>query len=577
MYKYNKNNDLLIGQFFYNKKLSFVLTENKDLIYIENKHINRTDNNQFVLIKIINEKITSKKSKKFGLIKKVLGNENDINTCINIAIKKYNLITNFSKKTNLDIKYLNDDISSDMISKRTDLRHLPFITIDGKDAKDFDDAIYCEKININSNSEYKFKLIIAIADVSHYVSEFSNIDQDAFKRGTSIYFPNKVIPMLPKKLSNDICSLLPNKDRLTLVCEIILDMFGVIDSYKFYESIIRSNFRFNYEDAYQLVTNISDNKFISNKIHQNIFNIYNIYKILKQKKYNNKNMNFDLNEIKFNIKKNRINKIEILERNDMHKAIEECMLTANICAADFLINNNSDALFRIHEKPNVDKIDNLFKFLISIGISIEKYKKMNLHELYFDLLENTKNHAQYKLIQSMCLRSLQQAKYSFVNIGHFGLSYKAYVHFTSPIRRYPDLLIHRFIKSILKNNQCKNIENKSIDDLMSSKERLAEESSRFVSSWYKCLFAKSYIGQLFSGVITSIVQFGLFISLDDINIEGMIHISSLGNEKFKFDKNNHILLGKYSKKTFCISDKILVKIEKVDLFFRKVYLIPVNR
>lgn len=571
--KYRNNEEVLIGQFFYDKNLSFVLTENQNKIFIKDKNINSAKHKQFVSVKLITQKLKNNRS--YGSIIKILGNEDNINTADNISIQKFNLITDFSKKTILQSNKFKDIISADEIKNRIDLRHLKFITIDGDDAKDYDDAVYCEKI-INN----KFRLLVAIADVSHYVQEGKNIDLDALLRGTSVYLPNIVIPMLPNILSNNICSLLPNKDRLTVICDMTINNEGLIDNYKFYNSVIRSHARITYEEGWNLLKNNEISEISLKEFIPNIKNLFNLYKKLKKARLYRKSLDFDTFETKFIFKNNMINSIDLIKRNDIHKTIEECMLAANICAADFLIKNNSEALYRVHDKPTQDRLDNLNKFLTTININIEQ-NNISLHDFYFNLIDNTKTLKNSKIIQSMCLRSFQQARYSPTNIGHFGLSYDAYVHFTSPIRRYPDLVIHRLIKSIISiKGQFNKYENEKLvnytvlGEIMSNKERVAEEASRYAESWLKCLFAKSYIGKTFNGLITNITNFGVFISLESIPIEGMIHVSCLGEEYFQFDQDSITLKGKNSGITFSISDKINVKISKVDLLLKKIYLLP---
>ena len=490
-------------------------------------------------------------------LKNSIGETGDATTFINQCICGEKIPYEFSDVVIKHAKKIAKTISKTEIKERTDLRHLPFVTIDGEDAKDFDDAVYCE---LHNN---KYTLYVAIADVAHYVKHGDALDNDAYQRGTSIYLPNLVIPMLPENLSNDLCSLKPKEDRLTLCVKIELTSNGKPTKYEFFNAIINSKERLTYNQVQKWID--GDGK-IPNTIKDNIDNLNGLFNLLFANRQKRGAIDFDTEEPYFEIKDNEIVKIHHKTRLNAHRLIEECMLLANVCAADFIINNKHPALFRTHEKPTEIKFDLLKTYLQSIAVKFNiKYENLTTKN-YLKLLQSTVDHPQYKSIQQSILKSMQLAMYSPNNIGHFGLSYAHYAHFTSPIRRYPDLLVHRTIKSIIKNKEY--IYTDSLDKIaehVSFVERRAEELERKVDSFYKCKYATKYIGDVFHGYVTSVTNFGVFVYLPDLSIDGLIHVTELGNDYFNFNSSQQMLVGKKTGIKYNIGQEQQVIIESVDL------------
>jgi len=450
------------------------------------------------------------------------------------------------------------------IQKRRDLRNLPFITIDGEDAKDFDDAVYCAKENSG------WSLFVAIADVSHYVTKNSAIDEEALKRGTSIYLPGRVIPMLPEKISNNLCSLLPNKDRLAMICEMSIDENGKMASYSFYPGVIRSQARLTYTQANEIITGnkIAEKKYSA--FVEDIQNLHRLYTKLKGLKDKRGAIEFNSKEIKFVFnQKEEITDIQSTERNDAHCIIEECMILANISAASFIRNNKIPGLYRIHDLPTQEKLDELKNFLEDFGLSLRTAKKPTSKN-YAKLLKKIKNEDKQSLIQIIMLRSLPQAEYNYKNIGHFGLSLENYTHFTSPIRRYPDLITHRIIKNALgKNRARKHLY--LLDDVSflgahcSDTERKAEEAARDIQDFFKCLYMQDKIGKTFKGVISTVTSFGIFVEIENIFVSGLVHIKQLKKDYYHFEPDNHRLYGEHTGHIYQIGEKVKIKLAAVNI------------
>lgn len=452
--------------------------------------------------------------------------------------------------------------SEQEIQKRRDLRNLPFITIDGEDAKDFDDAVYCSKENSG------WSLFVAIADVSHYVSRNSAIDEEALKRGTSIYLPNRVIPMLPEKISNNLCSLLPNKDRLAVICEMNISENGKMTGYSFYSGVIRSKARLTYTQANEMITGNKIPKKKYSAFIEHIQNLHQLYTKLKELKDKRGAIEFNSKEIKFVFnQKEEITDIQSTERNDAHYIIEECMILANIAAASFIKRNKIPGLYRIHDLPTQEKLDELKNFLENFNLSLHATKKPTSKN-YAELLKKINNKDKQSLIQIIMLRSLPQAEYNPKNIGHFGLSLENYTHFTSPIRRYPDLVTHRIIKNTLKKNSThKHLyllnDITFLGEHCSYTERKAEEAARDIQDFFKCLYMQDKIGETFKGVISTVTSFGIFVEIENIFVSGLVHIKELKKDYYHFDSNNHRLQGKRTGHIYQIGEKIKIKLAAV--------------
>jgi len=487
----------------------------------------------------------------------------DIKVEIEKTIKKYNISDSWNKKVQEDLKKYKKQKASD-IDKRKDFRNLDFITIDGDDAKDFDDAVFCEKL------EKSWKLYVAIADVAHYVKKNSPIDKEAYQRGTSTYFPGYVVPMLPEILSNDLCSLRPNEDKLTMVAEIIIDSTGQIKNFKFYNAVIRSSARLTYSIVEEFLKGkdlVKDKKII-----KNINNLYSLYKVLEKNRNKRNAIHFDSQEISFFVnKRGEVSSIKNNIRQESQKIIEECMIAANVASSLFIKKNKKNSLYRVHDEPSLNKIEDASISLKALGYKllpnvIPSSKDIN------NILELSKKKLDYHLVTSIILRSLARAEYTPKNIGHFGLSLKSYNHFTSPIRRYPDLVVHRILKNIInKNAEDYNLnELEKAGEISSENERTSEAAEREIQSILLCHYAKKFIGKKFNASVESIVNFGMFISCNEEPIQGLVHISSLGNEYFFHDDKKNMLIGEKSGKKYRVGDKIKVKLSSAYPSERKI-------
>ena len=478
---------------------------------------------------------------------------------INQIISENDLPIHWSKKINNELK----NINSSSKLERKDLTKKPFITIDGEDAKDFDDAVYCIKKSSN------FILQVAIADVAEVVNIDSEIDKEALKRGTSIYFPNKVIPMLPEEISNDICSLVPNKNRNVLVCEINFNLEGNINSYEFFEAIINSHKRLTYNQIED-----GNNLNIELNIKNSISAIKDLTKKLIVNRINRCALEINTSEpnIKFN-KDGDIEEICLPERLFAHQMIEECMITANICAAKFIKNHFGFGVYRTHEEPEKLKVEKLKKFFSLQGLTSKSFLKPL--ELINNFIKHINKNEDSKMMNILILQSLKRAQYSTKEIGHFGLQLKEYSHFTSPIRRYPDLITHRLIKNILSKDK-KSISQEKLEETltdMSALEKRAENASRQVTQQLICHYLKKFIGNEFSSMIVGITEFGLFCEIEKHYISGLLHVSDLSHDRYFFDKEANILRGKRTGRTFRVGQKVNVQLANVIPDERKIVLI----
>ncbi|WP_122596311.1 ribonuclease R, partial [Pseudomonas viridiflava] len=480
---------------------------------------------------------------------------------------------------------------------RVDLRHLPFVTIDGEDARDFDDAVYCEakpgKLRLFSGG---WKLYVAIADVSSYVKIGSALDAESQVRGNSVYFPERVVPMLPEQLSNGLCSLNPHVDRLAMVCEMTISKTGEMTDYVFYEAVIHSHARLTYNKVSTILEQpkTAEAKSLRGEygdVVPHLKQLYALYKVLLGARHVRGAIDFETQETRIIFGSERkIAEIRPTTRNDAHKLIEECMLAANVATAEFLKKHEIPALYRVHDGPPPERLEKLRAFLGELGLSLHKGKDGPTPKDYQALLETVRDRPDYHLIQTVMLRSLSQAVYSSDNNGHFGLNYEAYTHFTSPIRRYPDLLTHRAIRSVIRSKQdtphvrragAATIPKARIypyDEALleqmgeqcSMSERRADEATRDVVNWLKCEYMKDRVGESFPGVITAVTGFGLFVELTDIYVEGLVHVTALPGDYYHFDPLHHRLAGERTGRNFRLGDTVEVKVMRVDLDERKI-------
>jgi len=543
-----------------------------------------------------------------GRIVEILGDIDDPGMEIEIAVRKYGVPHEFSEAARKLAAKLPSEVLPADLHERVDLRDVPLVTIDGEDARDFDDAVYCEPVKIGRASG--FRLIVAIADVSHYVKPNDALDVDALERSTSVYFPRRVIPMLPEKLSNGLCSLNPAVDRLTLVCDAVITAKGEIKAYQFYPAVIHSAARLTYTEVAAILANTKGTEAAKKPaLVPHLLNLYELYQALLGARHLRGAIDFETTETY--IVCNAAGKIEQIlprTRNDAHKVIEECMLAANVCAADLLERHKHPGMFRVHAPPAKEKLNQLRTFLKQVGLNLGGGDTPSASD-YAELMTKVKPRPDATLLQTMLLRSMQQAVYSPDNIGHFGLSYEAYAHFTSPIRRYPDLLTHRAIKAILqgKRYEPKGLDMSSLNTMLSpaarrkqaqdraegkpapkrgadvavwealgihcsANERRADEASRDVEAWLKCYFIRDKLGEEFTGTISGVTTFGIFVQLDALFIEGMVHVTDLGADYFQFDEARHELRGERTGIRYQLTDRVTVQVSRVDLDARKIDL-----
>jgi ribonuclease R len=522
-----------------------------------------------------------------GRVVEVLGDHLDPGLEIEVAIRSHDIPHEWPEEVIDEAGRLEAEPLEEDKAHRVDLRDLPFVTIDGEDARDFDDAVYCA-----SRRGGGFTLWVAIADVSHYVKPGAPLDEEAVVRGNSVYFPERVVPMLPEALSNGLCSLKPHVDRLAMVCEMAITRAGSISSFEFYEAIIHSHARLTYTAVGEVLAN-GESDSVPRERYKDIARLHRLYGVLRKAREERKAIDFETIETRILFDENRkIAAIVPVVRNDAHKIIEECMLAANVATASLFEKHQVPMLFRVHEGPSGERLANLRQFLDEMFLQLGGGEKPK-PEHYHDLLERVKDRDDASIIQTMMLRSLSQAVYKPDNAGHFGLNYEAYLHFTSPIRRYPDLLVHRGIRHLLRNSDkaehlrrtqgAPKIPTQAIfpydlkamvgmGEHCSMTERRADDATRDVQLWLKCEYLREHVGDVYSGVIASVTGFGLFVELRDLYIEGLVHISSLPGDYYRYEAAHQQLVGERSGKTFRLGGKVTVQIARVDLDDKRIDL-----
>ena len=570
----NRNNKRICGKLDFSKGkyiLSSYSKNSSKKVIINKNSAQKCKIGQFVEV-LITKYPTKSDSIIYGKISSVIGDESKEGIYVDLAIRAFDIPVEWPQDINNDLKKINSEglIENNEINSRIDLRRYNFITIDGQNARDFDDAIYCESFKNG------WKLYIAIADVDHYVEHNSSLDKEACKRGTSVYFHDRVIPMLPVELSNGLCSLRPNEERLAIVCELEISQSGKVSTSRFYESVIESKARLTYSQVYNYLETNKLNSLSKNTANL-LSNLYRLY--LVQKKLRKKRGAIDLDIPQISLITNNDGSLKTVQkekRNDAHKIIEECMIIANVEAAKFLKKSKLPILYRNHEKPNSEGFEDLFSFLKKIRIKIPDPKNIKPNDFDF-ILSQLNDNPNKNLISMMMLRTFSQAKYSPEVIGHFGLALGSYTHFTSPIRRYPDLLVHRAIRFVLQSKKTKkyhysNDKMKHLGDLCSSTERRAEKAVRDVETIMKCQFMQNQIGSTFSGTIASVHAFGVFVQIDNLLVEGLVHVSNMKKDYFMFDRSKKILIGERTKKIIRIGDQLNIKVLSVDLDTRKINL-----
>jgi ribonuclease R len=561
-----RGNTKVVGRLFVEHGVYFVIAENKRIsqdILVEPGYDKGAKAGQVVMVDLVVQ--PSKNSEPVARVREVLGNYADPGMEIEIALRKHDLPHEWPAEVEALEKKIPKKVTAKDLADREDLRDLPFVTIDGETAKDFDDAVFCEKQGKG------FRLLVAIADVSHYVKTGDAFDKEARIRGNSVYFPRRVIPMLPEALSNEMCSLKPAVDRLALVCEMSIAATGEIKRYKFFEAVFHSAARLTYTNVAKALYSLEPDHGIDEKLIPHLRALDAVFQALLAARNKRGAIDFDSAEtVMIFDEGGKIEKIVPTVRNDAHRLIEECMLAANVCTANFLAEHEHATLYRIHERPSEEKLTALRAMLKDFGLQLPGGKEPTPAD-YSEVLTKIKPRPDAPLLQTVMLRSMKQAVYSPDNLGHFGLAYDAYTHFTSPIRRYPDLLTHRAIKAVLRGE---TYDPKAPWDQLgaqcSATERRADEATRDVTAWLKCYYMKDRLGEEFAGTITGVTGFGIFVTLDEVYVEGLVHISELGQDYFHFDQDKHMIMGERTRKKYQLADRVNIKVVRVDIETSKI-------
>jgi len=568
-------NEQIVGRYFEEGGIGFVAPDNKRIhldIMIPQDAVGDAKNGQIVVAALVKQ--PDKRSQPIGKIIEVMGDHMAPGMEIEVSIRAHELPTIWPEEVEAQTAKLSSEVKEEDKQPekypREDLRETPLVTIDGEDARDFDDAVYCERQGKG------WRLLVAIADVSHYVQISSALDQEAHNRGTSVYFPDRVIPMLPEILSNGLCSLNPDVDRLCMVCEMHVSAQGKVQRHRFFEGVMRSAARLTYTKMAAIVI---DEDSSLRKEYGNVVphldDLYTLYQLFRKNREQRGAIDFDTTETRIVFGEDRkIDRIEPMIRNDAHKLIEEFMVAANVAAAEFLLENKIPALYRIHETPDPEKLNDRRTFLNGLGVTLGGGDKPTAKD-FAKLLKSVVGRDDAHLIQTVLLRTMRLAVYSPENVGHFGLAFDAYAHFTSPIRRYPDLLVHRAIRHLVRKGNVDNYTYSHSDMQMlgehcSMTERRADEATREAVSWLKCEFMMDKVGEEFDGVISSVTSFGLFVELDEIYVEGLVHVTALKHDYYQFDPVGQKLQGERSGKTYRLANKIRVQVARVDLDEKKI-------
>lgn len=566
----------IVGHFYIDSGIAFVIPENKRIsqeILVPQDAIGKAKSGQIVSVEIVDP--PTRHRQPVGKIVEILGDRMAPGMEIDIAIRDHDLPQTWPKAVEKELtSFETAEVPDSAKQGREDIRELPLVTIDGEDARDFDDAVYCEE-QYREKQGNGWKLLVAIADVSHYVKPGSALDKSAIERGNSVYFPNRVIPMLPEILSNGLCSINPGVDRLCMVCEMQINSVGEVTEYRFFEGLMRSHARFTYTKVAAIIGGDASLRTEYKALVPQVEQLHKLYLALRKQRDMRGAIDFDTQETQIIFSEDKkIERIIPTVRNDAHKLIEEMMIAANVCAANYLIKHDFPTLFRTHEGPSSEKLADLRDFLSSLGLSLKGAQDPQPGH-YAELIEATKDRVDCHLIQTVLLRSLSRAVYTPDNIGHFGLAFEEYLHFTSPIRRYPDLLVHRALRHLCQGKKVSSF-NYAIDDMdyfgehCSSTERRADEATRDAIDWLKCEYMQDKIDEEFDGIITGVTSFGVFVELAEVYVEGLVHVTGLGEDYFHFDHANHRLYGERTRQIYRLADKLRVKVVRVDLDERKI-------
>jgi ribonuclease R len=499
-----------------------------------------------------------------GRIVEVIAPRDDLHVASTTLLRAHGVPVEWPAAVDDEVRTLPDRVDADRFADREDLTELPLVTIDGEDARDFDDAVYCE-----ARPKGGWRVLVAIADVGHYVAAGSALDVEARERGNSVYLPDRVVPMLPEALSNGLCSLRPQEHRLCLVSDMQISPLGKITSYRFYAALMFSQARLTYTQVAAFIA--ANYQGLPQSIATSLTGLHHAYQALLRAREERGGLDFDTREQKLILENGLLERIEPVQRNDAHRLIEEAMIAANVCAARYLEKHEALALYRIHEGPTPEKFDVLRQALAYVGIRLDDAPPSP--EILQKVAAQLADRPDRSLLETMILRSMMQARYSPKNVGHFGLALPRYMHFTSPIRRYADLVVHRAIGAVLRNapNPAAGLE--EVGEHLSLTERRADEVSREVADWLKCEYAAQFVGETFPGTVVAVTDFGVFVELDRVFVQGLLHISNLGDDYFQFYPAAMSLVGERSGRRIKLGDKLDVVLADVDQESRKIDLL----
>ncbi|MGD8311352.1 MAG: ribonuclease R [Gammaproteobacteria bacterium] len=566
-----RNTHAVVGRFYRESGVNFVTPDNKRIpndIAVPDGEAGNARHGQIVSVQIIEQ--PGKRTPAVGRVTEVLGDHMAPGMEIDIAIRSHELPQAWPAAVEKETRVFGKTVPGGAKRGRTDLRELPLVTIDGEDARDFDDAVFCEP------TRNGWRLLVAIADVSHYVLPDTALDREALERGNSVYFPERVVPMLPEVLSNGLCSLNPGVDRLCLACEMLFNSEGRMIRSRFVDGLMRSHARLTYSEAAAiLVERDQQARRHREDLVPHLEALYQLYRLLRKAREKRGAIDFESTETRIVFGANRkIERIVPLERNAAHKVIEECMIAANVAAARFLKRHKMPTLYRIHATPAGEKVEELQEFLNELGLGLRGGSKPSARH-YMAVLRSARGRPDEHLINTVLLRSMPRAEYSPDNIGHFGLAHEDYVHFTSPIRRYPDLLVHRAIRHVLTGRKPRRFDYSLADmqdfgEHCSTTERRADDATRDAIDWLKCEYMLDKVGESYPGIISSVTSFGLFVELQDIYVEGLVHVTALGNDYYHYDQTRHRLMGERTRTIFRLGDQVQVRVVQVNLDERKI-------
>ena len=563
------------GQFIRERGIGLVIPDNSKIshrILIPKDESGGAKHGQMVVVEILD--FPTYVEQATGRVVNIIGTPGEKGIATDIAIHSHAIPYKWPDTVREQVQDFGTEVPDSSMDGRTELRNVDLITIDGADARDFDDAVYCMKV------ENGWRLLVAIADVANYVSVGSALDKEAIVRGTSVYFPDRVVPMLPEVLSNGLCSLNPKVDRLCMVCDMEVSSSGKVTKATFFEGVMKSKARLTYSQVGDFLSGASKTS-VPSELQASVRDLHDLYKAFAKQRRRRGAIEIDLPQTKFKLNEDgEIDRIEVVPRNDAHRLIEECMIAANVEAAKFLKKHKIPGLYRVHPKPDPDRFNDLRLYLVSLGLKVPHPDHVEPRH-FTQLIEQVKDRPDSAAITMAMLRSLTHAEYSPANVGHFGLALESYAHFTSPIRRYPDLLVHRAIRHIIRGGKPGKYdyapkEMERLGAITSAHEKRAEEATRDVEAWLKCQYMEQHLGDEFDGVITGVTNFGVFVQITELMTDGLVHVTSLANDYYKYDAGSQKLVGERSGHTYSLGEEMRIRVERVDMETRKIDFRPVT-